>query len=176
MSSGGKWNLSHFANQKSGNFCLFVMLSCVSLVLLWQWLFVVCYVILCVIGSVVTVVICSFLKGLRCFFFPPFISFPFLSSCMSLSLCLVIFVFQISSFSPHLFPHTLPSAPFESHPTPSFFLHPSLCYLNSFYFFLDSFAIQDPISSWYFRILNLWVALLSPTWRVSNALSTRHSL
>ena len=137
----------------------------------WKFLLV-WYVILCDIGSVV---ICNILKGMRCFFSPPFISFPFLSSCVSPSLSRLLRLPHLRLLST-LISHTLPLAPSESHPTPSFFLHPSLCHPNSFYFFPDSFAIQDIISSWYFRILNLWVALLSPTLKVNNALSTRYSL
>jgi hypothetical protein len=57
-----------------------------------------------------------------------------------------------------------------------FSLPPSLCHPNSFYFFPDSFAMQDLISSWCVRILNFSVPLLSPMLRVNNALSTRYSL
>ena len=139
----------------------------------WKFLLV-WFVILCVIGSLLTAVICNFRKGFLSSFSPPFISFPF--PLVSLHVCLVFSVSQIFSFFSTLISRTLLSAPSESHPSPSFFLHPSLCYPDSFYFFSHSFAIQDLISYWYFSILIFWVALPSPTLRVNNAFSTRFSL
>lgn len=84
MFSGGKWNLSHSASQKSGNFCLFGLLSCVSLGHFWQRLFAI------------------FGKG----FYPP--SPRRLYLFLSL-LCLFMSVLsspspRYSVFSPHLFP------------------------------------------------------------------------
>ena len=85
MSSGWKWNLSHSASRKSGNFCLFGMLSCVSLGLLWQWLFAV------------------FWKGWDAS--SPRSLYLFLSFLLvSLPVCLVFSFSQVSSFSPQLFP------------------------------------------------------------------------
>ena len=97
----------------------------------WEFLLV-WYVILCIIGSLVTVVICNFLGGMRCFFSSPFITFSFLSSCVSPRLSRFLRLPNLQFLST-IISRTLPSAPSESHPTPSFLLHPSLCHPNSFY-------------------------------------------
>jgi hypothetical protein len=82
----------------------------------------------------------------------------------------------------HTFPIIIMTSKFPSSsvcslwiPSYAIFFAPSVSLSSKFFWlFPDSFAMQDLTVSWYFRILDMWVAFLSPTQRANNVLGTRY--